>query len=293
MKYCLLIILCFFCGSTFAQNPNATQIRKQMADIRQSTDWNNPDAAKKANEKIRELSKQLMMSSFPSGQQIPAEETERQKLADEEGAEYRMKLWDQIWDAAKAGENANIDLAKPLREEIKKAYEEDENKQVKNPLFFQEMTFLCIDMSSPSVKEIIAQMENYTSIKTLVITGGEKGAPVDLNQLLSKAAGYPLESLYIINFRNFVAAIPETVAQFQQLKFLGLYNNAISHFPSKMNTLVNLQKLFIDMNPVSVVSTELNGLTNLETLGIAKTQINSNEMQQLAQLLPNCKILTQ
>lgn len=52
--------LLLFCGLgmsflTWAQNGtgNATTLRRQMAKIRQSTNWNDPVAAKKANEQIR------------------------------------------------------------------------------------------------------------------------------------------------------------------------------------------------------------------------------------------------
>ena len=288
-KYCLLIAFTLFCGNILAQNPNVAQIRQQMANIRQSTDWNNPEAAKKANEKIRELSKQLMTGGQASNPTFAGQDSTQQQQA-VEGAEYRMKLWDQIWTVAKTGENANIDLAKPLREEIKKEYEDDESRKIGNPLYLDEMTYLCIDMSSPVIGEVIEQMENYKSIKTLVITGGKNGAPVDLLFLLSKAKNYPLQTLYIINFQNFVTTIPDAVAGFQQLKLLGLYNNSITQLPSKINSLANLEKLYIDMNPVSVVTPEINQLINLDSLGIVKTKINDDELKQIAQYLPNCKI---
>ena len=53
-------VLLFFCQILYAQNQSDTDaIRKQMAKIRQTTDWNDPAAAKKANEEIKKLSGQL------------------------------------------------------------------------------------------------------------------------------------------------------------------------------------------------------------------------------------------
>jgi tetratricopeptide (TPR) repeat protein len=53
-------LLFIFSLASFAQNQtNAEAIRKQMAKIRQSTDWNDPAAAKKANEEIKKLAQQL------------------------------------------------------------------------------------------------------------------------------------------------------------------------------------------------------------------------------------------
>ncbi len=60
MKQALTVILIFLyvlAGAQTTQTPE--QIRQQMAKIRQTTDWNDPDAAKKANEEIRKLAGQL------------------------------------------------------------------------------------------------------------------------------------------------------------------------------------------------------------------------------------------
>jgi hypothetical protein len=62
----LLLILITTCAAN-AQNTNgsAASIRKQMATIRQSTNRDDPAAARKANEQIRELSKKLIMAGKP------------------------------------------------------------------------------------------------------------------------------------------------------------------------------------------------------------------------------------
>ncbi len=60
MKQALTIILIFLYVLADAQTTQTPdQIRQQMAKIRQSTDWNDPAAAKKANEEIKKLAGQL------------------------------------------------------------------------------------------------------------------------------------------------------------------------------------------------------------------------------------------
>lgn len=53
-------VLFIFSQALIAQNQTGAEaIRKQMAKIRQSTDWNDPAAAKKANEEIKKMAQQL------------------------------------------------------------------------------------------------------------------------------------------------------------------------------------------------------------------------------------------
>lgn len=293
MRNIVLIIFCFLSIAVNAQNPNAAEIRKKMATIRQNTDWNNPESAKKANEEIRALSKQLMMGAASVNQPENEQDKVKQEDALEESVDYKMKLWEQMWATAHQGKNANIDLAKPLREEIVEAYEEDESKEVSNPMYFQEMTFLCIDMSMPGIQKVIDQMENYKSIEMLVITGGKSGVPVDLPDLLGRAKNYPLKTLYIINFKQFVQAIPSSIGQFNGMRDLMLYNNQLENIPVEIGSLTSLKKLYVDMNPLSVLSPSIAPLSELDTLGIMKTLVPDEEIEQIVQLLPNCKILNQ
>ncbi len=75
---CFLLLICS--ELLFAQNaPNTDAIRKQMAKIRQTTDWNDPVAAKKANEEIKKLAQQLAGGqptvNFSSNSTAPKPET--------------------------------------------------------------------------------------------------------------------------------------------------------------------------------------------------------------------------
>jgi hypothetical protein len=272
------------------ENPKtADEIKKEMSQIRRATNWGDEAEAKKADAKIQELAKQLMMVNKLNKQQASGASVDSASVKDE--VDYKMKLWDQMMKSAEQGENGDILLGKPLREEIVEAYKDDESPQIKNPEYLEEQVFLCIDMSLPTIQRTIEQMERFKSIKILLITGGKNGAPVNLDELLDKAANYPLEKLYIINFQNFVTNIPSKVGDFEKLTTLGIFNNRINQLPGELSQLTSMKELYVDINPISSLFPMINSFNKLETLGIAKTDISENEVHQIELLLPNCNIL--
>jgi hypothetical protein len=302
MKNVLMVILIFLSVVAGAQSsqPTTEQIRQQMAKIRQTTNWDDPVAAKKANEQIRELAKKLMagnsMPGATSGQQqqgANANPKDAQKLnvLNQEMSDYKLDLVSQIWKTAGGGENADFLAAEPLRKEIVQEFKDDETPSGGINILQEETTFLCLDMSSPTVKTVIDQMENYKSIKTLIITGGTNGSPVDLNDLLRRAKNYPLENLYIINFRLFVQSVPEGIGKFSRLHELALFNNNLGSLPSGIGNLGSLKNFYVDINPLTTLSPAISGLTGLDTLGVVKTQLSATELDRISQLLPNCTIL--
>lgn len=291
MKYFLLIWILLFAVSAFSQDIDATQIKKRMSEIRKTTDWDNPSEAKKANDEIKKLSKQLMMSGK---NQNPANQTDSLKLEQEkENIDYKLKLLDKIHESVKQGEGADIFLGKPIREEIIEEFKNDESPIIKNPEYFDEMTLLIIDMSLKTVQRTIDQMEKFKSIKTLIITGGQFGTAVNLDDLLKKAKNYPLEELYIINFKIFVNSIPTQIKQFKNLKLLSVLNNNVNHLPAEVGNLPSLQTLYVDINPISTLLPTVGKLKHLEKLGVGKTGVSESEIVQIKQLLPNCEVLLQ
>jgi hypothetical protein len=289
----ILLVLFLFCAifmNARAQQ-NAASIKQQMSAIRKSTKWEDPVAAKKANEQIKELSKQLMMTGNPQGNQPQNQSKAEAEQAKKDATDEKMKMWGQVMKSAAGGKEADVFLAEPTREQIKQEYKEEESNRTKGKEYLEEMTFLCINMSSPTVQLLIDQMENYKSIKTLVITCGKNGSSVDLETLIAKAKNYPLQQLYIINFRSAVTKVPKAISNFQNLTFLALYNNKIIRLPPELSSMVSLKKLYVDMNPVSLLMPTINLMTNLDTLGIAKTLIADAELSRIKQQLPKCKIL--
>ena len=287
----IFFLFLLFASNLVAQNQSPEELKKQMAKIRQSTDWNDPVAAKKANDEIKKLSKQLMMSGK---NQNPTNESDSLKLEQEkEDVEYKMKLWSQIQESVKQGEGGDILLGKPIREEIIEEFKNDESPIIKNPEYFEEINLLVIDMSLKTVQRTIEQMDKYKSIKTLVITGGKSGSAVNLDDLLKRAKNYPLEELHIINFGIFVNSIPKKVKQFKNLKLLSVLNNNVNSLPTEVGSLASLQTLFVDINPISTLLPTVGKLKKLEKLGVGKTGVGESEIAQIKQLLPNCEVLLQ
>ena len=277
----------------------AAEIRKEMAAIRRSTDWGNPAEAQAANERIAKLAEELAASGkvAPDGA-AAAPGSAGAATADPrdggvDGTEYRNMLTKQIAAAVGQGEHGDILLATSVREKIVEEYRDDVNPQIKNPDVFNEQTTLIIDLSSPAAPGVIAQMENFQSIKTLVITGGKAGAPVDLPTILHKAAGYPLQELYIINFQHFVTALPSEISQFKQLRLLAAFNNAIAAVPPQLAGSANLETLLVDINPIRTVLPTVRSLPKLARLGIARTAISAAERTEIQQQLPHCSLLTE
>jgi hypothetical protein len=300
MKYFLFLISLFLWNIAVSQTTETPeQIRAQMAKIRQTTNWDDPAAAKKANVEIKELAKKLMsgnntMGGVASQQQTSdASSKDNQKISEinQAMANHKMDVYSQIWKAAAGGRGGDILLAEPLREEIKQEFQNEEAGTGGNDLTREETTMLYLDMSSKTSKLIIDQMENYKAINTLIITGGKNGAPVNLNDLFSKAKMYPLEVLYIINFKQHVKTIPESILNFKKLTELGLFNNSIEKLPASISSLTSLKILYVDINPISTLTPAINTLTSLDTLGVAKTNIGEAELDKIIMSLPNCIML--
>lgn len=291
MRYFLFSLIFLFAASVFAQQMDANQIKKRMSQIRKTTNWDDPVAAKKANDEIKELSKKLMLAGK---NQNPTNQTDSLMLEQEkENIDYKIKLMGQIHESVKQGEGGDILLGKPIREEIIEEFKNDESPIIKNPEYFDEMTLLVIDMSLKTVQRTIDQMEKFKSIKTLIITGGQFGTAVNLDDLLKKAKNYPLEELYIINFKIFVYSIPTQIKQFKNLKLLSVLNNNVNNLPAELGSLASLQTLFVDINPISTLLPTVGKLKKLEKLGVGKTDISESEIARIKQLLPNCEVLLQ
>ena len=293
----LLLLICFLCfGSLMAQNQNPAELRQQMAQIRKTTDWNDPIKAKAANEKIQALAKQLILVSNKANTQSgkgPGNDpgsAASQKVF-EDNVEYRMKLWKQMMKIVNAGKGSAMDLADPLREEIVQEYLDDETPKIKNPEFTQDLNVLVINMSLKGIQVVIDQMPDFKSVKTLVIKCDGMGLPVKLTEILGKASAYPLEELYIINFRNFVTTVPSMVGNFKGLTMLALFNNNIRELPKTVASLSKLRALYVDQNPISSLLPVISTCKNLKLLGVEKTHVMPTECTAIGKILPQCKIL--
>jgi hypothetical protein len=293
----LFLVICF---SVVAQNTgnDAASIRAQMSAIRKSTNWSDPAAAKAANAKIQELAAMLTSAlrqgkpqTLPPGSEgIKPEEAAK---IQQDNDDYSNKLWNQMMKIVQEGGKGKWDLAEPLREEIVEEYKEDENPAIKNAEWLKSMTYLLINMSLPQVQVIIDQMPNFRGIKTLIITTEKPVNNPNLDQIFKNAKDYPLEEIFVINFGPTLTKLPLAMGDFSKLKVLGVYNNGITSLPASVSKLEGLSSLQVQGNPVNTLQPTITALKNLKELGIAKTDISENEINQIQKMLPECQITKQ
>ena len=294
----ILFLFLVFCIMVSAQNAgnDAASIRAQMSTIRKSTNWSDPAAAKAANAKIEALSAKLTQAlrknsqAQQAGTETPSDVATKNEMQ-KEMDDYSNKLWNQMMKIVREG--GQWDMAEPLREEIVEEYKEDENPAVKNPDWFQSMSYLLINLSLPQVQVIIDQMPLYRGIKTLIITTEKPVANPDLARILKNAKEYPLEELYIINFGPSLKSLPSTVGDFPGLKILAVYNNGLGSLPASVTKLAELSSLQIQDNPINTLQPAVSSLKNLKELGITLTKLSENEISQIQKTLPECKITRQ
>lgn len=309
VKAAFLISFLLIPNVLFSQNTNqaqVTQIRQQMARIRQSTNWDNPAEAKAANDQIKVLMKQLTEANAAAqgSQGAPGSQNQtgndggsgdddagKMSELQAEMAKQKVDVYTKIWEAGSAGKSAPILIAEEVREEIVKEFQEDDSKEVKSADWFESMPYLLINVSMPGVQAVIDQMPSYRGIKILVITADRTGALVDLNSILAKAKDYPLEELYIVNFGTSVSTLPVNISNFKGLLKLSVLNNNIKILPQAISKLTNLEVLHADVNPIQSLLADVKSLTRLKELGIYKTKISESEIEQIRQALPNCEIL--
>ena len=287
----LILYLLFTSNMLAQQDLTPQEIKDLMSQIREDTDWSDPVASRKANEQIKKLSKQLMLSRVNKN---PANEADSIRAeVQKQNIETISGMWNQMMESAKNGKDAEILLGKPIREKIVEEYKNDESPNIKNQEYLDEMDLLVIDMSLKTVQRTIDQMKRFKSIKTLIITGGKFGSAVNLLDLLTRAKNYPLEELYIINFKLFVTEIPKQIKQFKNLKLLAVFDNNINSLPTELGSLISLKTLYLDMNPISALLPTVGKLKHLEKLGVVKTNIGTSEIAGLKKFLPNCEVQVQ
>lgn len=284
----------------FSQNLSVAEIQKQMAEIRKNTNWDNPNEAKAANEKLKNLSKQMMSvgsqsnaSSGTTQNQNGDDNKDAQKMQEMSQAmsEHKMQVYDQIWEAGMQGEGADILLAEQQRESIVEKYKEDDDKSIKNPEFLTDMTYLYLDLSMPGIDRVIDAMSNFQNIKVLIITSKESiPSYTNIQKILQNASKFPLEELYIINLKVFLSQVPSEVFMFENLKILELFQNNLKFLPNDLKKLQKLEILRLDMNPLLSLDEQVMTLSNLKELGIEKTQISTSEIDTIRQAKPNLKI---
>lgn len=265
-------------------------IRNELRDLRKKSANND----KRVRARIDALMLQLQkLQAQRDAAESQARGEARPDDDDDKSVITREAMWGKVQEAAAKGKGTKLDLAEPVRQEVARIYEEDRDTSIKNPSAYQVQSFLLIDFSRPEASLQVDLLDKFSAVETLVLTGGESGAPVDLELVLKKAAKLPLVDLYIINFRGYVSALPTIVAGFRSLETLALFNNNILRLPQSLAGLKQLSRLYLDMNPIKTVLPQVSELPGLIELGIAKTGISGPEQAELVKVLPDCKVLVQ
>jgi hypothetical protein len=174
---------------------------------------------------------------------------------------------------------------------VTEEYEEEYKPEIKNQEIFEIQTTLIIDLSLPSAGMFIKYLDKFTAIKHLIITGGKNPSPFDLPLILNKIKFIPLESLYIINCKQYLTSIPSAIFDFPGLTELGLFNNSLTTLPGLSGKYRNLEKFYIDVNPIEKLPVWLKDMKNLKELGLGKTEIAQSEIDNMQKILPSCKVL--
>lgn len=303
MKYLLLILFAFASLAGTGQTTQSPgQIRQEMARIRQTTNWDDPVAAAKANEQIRVLAKMLMAANpaTPGTQNEPQsggsdnpKDARKLNELNHEMIDQKIDIWSQIWKSAAGGEGGDILLAEPLREKIVQEFNEEEDKTVRNQIWLDSIPILTINMSWPHAQLLIDQMSNFKGIEILIIATDQEGTPVDLEEIFSNAGNYPLKEIYILNFAGSVSSLPDRIGNFKELTSICLLHNNLRQLPDRLFTLPGLTTLYADFNPIISLMPGIISLQNLTELGIEGTDISESEIRQIQAALPQCNIITQ
>lgn len=159
--------------------------------------------------------------------------------------------------------------------------------------YLNELPYLIVDLSNNDNRFTIDQVGSFSNLKILIIKGDLSGNLVDMDFLFSKIENIELTELHVFNCHGGVTYLPEKIGNLTSLVKLSLFGNAINKLPDSLSSLTSLEELYMDINPISELPKGIGNLKRLKVLGIAKTEIQTSEINRIKSLLPNCKILTQ
>ena len=268
-------------------------IRAEMIKIRRATNWNDPTAVQKANERIRQLTAQLEANRLKQEAVKAGATTEQATEEVQSSVVNRATVQEKVERSVKENRGGSLELNTELRRQIVKEYEEERDPKITGSAYLEEATTLVINVETQEGQAALKQLDQFRSVRRLIVSGGKVGAPINLEEVLNRAHHLPLEELHIYNFRGFVSAIPERIGQFQGLTKLAVFNNSLRSLPAAIGDLASLTTLLVDANPIASILPSVQKLSGLKILGIAKTQVPGDETARIRATLPQCKVITQ
>jgi hypothetical protein len=290
-----LLALALTGAAARAAEASPAELRKEMLEIRQATNWEDPAAAEAAEAKLKVLRRRLLGedpaakgTAAPGGAGAAAG-TASDGRPDNRGAGGHADMQERIAEGVATGGHT-VDLGKTIGEVIDEKLTEDRDATPRNPQVLEQLDTLVLDLSTPEGRGLAARLDAFRGVKRLVVTGGSSGAPIALDPLLALGAALPLEELWVVGFHGYLTSLSPRVAGFRGLRKLGLFGNALSDLPPALGGLSGLEELLIDSNPIATVLPVASRLPRLARLGIGGTRIGAAERATLQKLLPRCRI---
>lgn len=290
--FILMLLLVAAPGGAAEPPADPAAIRAEMMKIRRATNWNDPKAVKEANERVRQLTAQLeTLRLEKEGIKAGATATEAAEAA-RTSTINRATVMEKVERSVLENQGAVLELNTELRRRIVGEYEEERDAKITGQPFLEELTTLVVNIETREGQAALKQLDQFVSVRRLIITGGKAGAPINLDEVLTKAGHLPLQELQIINFRTFVTSIPASIGRFKALTTLVLVNNALSNLPAAVGSLPALTTLLVDVNPIDSILPWVERLAGLRQLGIAKTRVGAEEVARIRTILPACEVTT-
>ena len=116
--FLMVFVLGFFTAKAQMTKAEAEALKQQLLKLKQSVNWNDPAAAQKGLQKMTELTQKLM----PNLQNSSPAPTENEATPSDATEEMKSKLWSQIVSGAAGGDESDILIAEPVRNEIAEAF---------------------------------------------------------------------------------------------------------------------------------------------------------------------------
>jgi Leucine-rich repeat (LRR) protein len=275
MRNLLLLLLLVFCSFASSaqqeEEPTPTQLKaaEETQRIMKSTNWDDPEEARQARIKLGNLFQQIDKQAGITGSEFPLDTTLQAPIV------------------------IGAEMAEQVTNEILRDFEMMEDVVEISDEYYEETTFLAIDLENPEPGLTLADLKNFPNVQVLFINGTKSGVEIDLNPIFVQLADKPVTELYLVRNYAGTRTIPESIGNLTKLKKLALYGNKINSLPGSIQNLTGLEELYIDLNPIESLPDGIKQLKNLKMLGIAKTGISESERLRIQKLVPDCKILSE
>jgi Leucine-rich repeat (LRR) protein len=233
------------------------QIEKEINEVTQSTNWQDPDESAKATQKLTELATKL--SNLSNNQVIE-----------------NLK-------------NTEFDNSFNLGNEIISDFNQDNPEQKTNGTD-SALTVLGLTKFDMDAFEKLDRLWDFPNLDIVYINGHNLDKTLDFSDIIEKLSVTKVKQLYIVGFSDLLTQLPDNIDKLPDLKVLALYGNSLTEIPETVFNLPALSELYLDANSISSIPLQAGKGKTLKVLGLIKTQVSKSELNRLKNLLSNCDI---